>query len=421
MKYVLLLLSLMEEKTVLDLFKIPKLYFYKMVLLLAQPFYNRIFKLSAVGLENVPKDRAYLMIGNHSHKLDPFFIGALIRRPLFQLASNEYFRIPLMRRFMWAMGAFPFEKYKKADGRAIRHAIRLVKAGYALGIYPEGGRNWDGKTLPVIKATAGMIRLLKIPVVPVVSEGNYIAWPRWANKRRKSPIVVHYGKAVTFDRRATEDEIAAWMQKVLDHNDNYTNVAQIKGKNPAEGLTRLLWRCPSCRTMEGLVEKNGNELHCSACGKEWEVDLSCSMREKGTSSWKPIKEFADLMVREEEIVPITPYTDTFLEKNEQVYLQSGDIELFYEPKYPKLKKLADGRLYLTNRGLVFVRSGDGSCIRYPFEKIQGRSTEKNFIFQIGIKPDKEDEEKKNEIARFEMPNESCLKWEIFFDLVKAKR
>ena len=30
---------------------------------------------------------------------------------------------------------------------------------------------------------------------------------------------------------------------------------KIKGKNPAEGLTRLLWRCPQCRELEALVEK----------------------------------------------------------------------------------------------------------------------------------------------------------------------
>jgi hypothetical protein len=100
-----------------------------------------------------------------------------------------------------------------------------------------------------------------------------------------------------------------------------------------------------------------------------------------------------------------------------VYLQSGDIELFYEPRYPKLKKLADGRLYLTNKGLVFVRSDNQNSIRYPFEKIVGRSTEKNFIFQIGFK----NQEKKDEIARFEMPEESCLKWEIFFDLVVKRK
>ena len=402
----------MEEDTVLKLLKTPKLYFYKMVVLLATPFYLKIFKVSGVGLENVPKERPYLLIGNHSHKLDPFFIGALIRRPLFQMASNEYFRIPLMRRFMWAMGAFPFEKYA-VDLTAIRYALRLVQKGFALGIYPEGGRNWDGKTLPVVEATASMIKTLRLPVVPVVSKGNYIAWPRWANNRRKSPIVIQYGKPVTFDRSTSKEEIVEWMQRVLDHNDNDTTVEKIKGKNPAEGLTRLLWRCPVCRTIEGLIEKNGDALSCSACGKEWEVNLDCYMREKGTDSWKPIKEYADLMVREEEAAPIKPHTDSFLEDDEQVYLQSGDIELYYQPQYPKLKKVADGRLYLTNRGLIFVRSDDGRSIRYPFDEILGKSTEKNFIFQIGMKD--------KQIARFEMPKESCLKWEIFYDLVQNRK
>jgi 1-acyl-sn-glycerol-3-phosphate acyltransferase len=407
----------MEEDTLLNLYKTPKLYFYRMVLRFVSPIYNRIFKLSAVGLENVPKDRPYLMIGNHSHKLDPFFIGSLIRRPLFHMASNEYFRIPIMRRFMWAMGAFPFGKFVDVDRRSIKYAINLVRMGHPLGIYPEGGRNWDGRTLPVLDATAGLISLLKIPVVPVVSVGNYIAWPRWANKRRKSHITVHYGKAVTFDRKTAKEEIVEWMQKVLNHNDNETRIEKIRGKNPAEGLTRLLWRCPSCRTIEGLVEKNGDELLCSACGRQWEVNLQCHMREKGTDSWKLIIEYADLMVREDEIVPIEPYTDSFLEEDEKVYLQSGDIELYYEPKYPKLKKLADGRLILTNRGLVFVRSDDGSSIRYPFDSIRGRSTEKNYIFQIGLKIG----EKKDEIARFEMPHESCLKWETYYDIVEKHR
>jgi 1-acyl-sn-glycerol-3-phosphate acyltransferase len=396
----------------LDLFKTPKLYFYRLVLRLAQPIYIRIFKLSAVGLGNVPKEGPYLLIGNHSHKLDPFFIGALIRRPLFQLSSNEYFRIPFMRRFMWAMGAFPFEKYR-LDLKAIKYAIKLVKInGHPLGIYPEGGRNWDGKTLPVLESTASMIRTLNVPVVAVVSKGNYLAWPRWANKRRKSPITIHYGKPVTFDKSSTKEEIVDWMQRALDHNDNYMAIEKIEGKNPVEGLTRLLWRCPACRALEGLVERNGNALTCSVCGKEWEVNLHCHMKETGTDAWIPIKEYADLMVREEEFVPLSHERDAFLEDDEQVYLQSGEIALYYQPKYPKLKKVDDGRLYFTDRGLVFVKKGDGRSVRYRFEDILRISTEKNYIFQIGMKD--------NQIARFEMPHESCLKWELYYDHVRKK-
>ncbi|KPJ86563.1 MAG: hypothetical protein AMS17_11920, partial [Spirochaetes bacterium DG_61] len=61
----------------LDFFKTPKLYWNRLVLWGFQPFYIRYFKLEAVGLENLPKDSPYLMVANHSHLLDPFFIGGL--------------------------------------------------------------------------------------------------------------------------------------------------------------------------------------------------------------------------------------------------------------------------------------------------------------------------------------------------------
>ena len=399
----------------LDLYKIPKLYFYRWILWWLQPFYVRHFKLSAVGLENVPKEGAYLLIGNHSHKLDPFFIGALIRRPIFQMASKEYFRIPLMRRFMWAMGAFPMRKDVR-EAKPIRHAKKIIEKGYPIGIYPEGGRNWDGKTLPIIKRTAKMVKLLNVPVVAVVSEGNYLAWPRWANKRRKSPIIIHYSKPVTFDRDTKDEEIIGWMQKAIDHNDNYTKVENIRGKRPAEGLTRLLWRCPDCRTLEGLIEKRGETLFCTQCGTEWEVNLSCFMRAVGTQEWQPIKEYADLMFREEEIVVLEHDFADHLEDGERVFLQSGEIAFYHERHYPKLKKLDDGRLLLTERGLLFLRKSNGESIRYPFENIRGRSTEKNFIFQIVAS----DGTGRFTIGRFEMPHESCLKWELYYDYIRKK-
>jgi len=399
----------------LDLYKLPKLYFYRWILWWLQPFYIRLFKLRVVGLENVPDDGPYLLIGNHSHKLDPFFIGALIRRPIFQMASQEYFRIPLMRRFMWAMGAFPMVKNVK-DSKPIRHAKRIIAMGFPIGIYPEGGRNWDGKTLPIIKRTAKMVKFLKVPVVAVVSEGNYLAWPRWANKRRKSPITIHYAKPVTFDKDATEEEIVKWMQKAIDHNDNYTKIDMIRGKRPAEGLTRLLWRCPECRTLEGLVETKGTYLDCISCGRKWEVNLQCCMREVGSDTWKPIKEYGDLMFRDDEIAPLEHDFGTHLEDKEQVYLQSGYISLYYEPKFPKLKKIDDGRLLLTDRGLIFVKKSGGESIRYRFEYIRGRSTEKNFIFQIVVI----DDAGRFDIGRFEMPGESCLKWELYFDHVRNR-
>ena len=395
----------------LDFFKTPKLYWSRLVLWGFQPFYIRYFKLKAVGLDNLPAEGPYLMVANHSHLLDPFFIGGLIRKPVFQMASNEFFRKPLVRRFMWAMGAFPRKK-GFVDFKSIKYAIQIVRKGFPLVIYPEGGRNWDGETLSILKSTVKLVRLLKVPLVTIVSKGNYLAFPRWANKRRRCPITIYYSKPVTFDKSASDKEIKDYIQKGIYNNDNYTEVERIRGKNPAEGLTRLLWRCPSCREMEGLREVNGTILVCTRCGMEWEVNLRCLMREKGSQEWKAVKEYADQMFDEGEIHLLTPQDKSVegeLDTGEKLFLISKEVVLLHEPFYPKLERVGSGVLSLTNKRLFFICRENKKIYSYPFTKIRGRSTERNSIFQIVLNDD---------IARFEMPYESCYKWELIYNHVR---
>lgn len=391
----------------LDLFRTPRLYFYRLMLLVVQPFYIRHFKLRGVGVENVPSRGPYLIVANHSHLLDPFFIGAIIRRPIFQMASNEFFRKPLVRRFMWAMGAFPRKK-GFVDFKSIKYAIHLVRRGHPLGIYPEGGRNWDGETLPILRSTAKLVKLLNVPLVTVVSRGNYKAFPRWVDRRRKCPITIHYGKPVTFRRDTPDQEIIDYIQRGIYNNDNYTRVPFIRGRKPAEGLTRLLWRCPGCRELESLRERGGDRLACAACSREWTVSLDCCMREGDGGEWRAVKEHADAMFREEEVVPFDPGDPRV---PGPAYLRSRTVTLYHEPRYPRLEKMGPGRLFLTDEGLVFAPER-GETRSYPFQSIRGRSTELNTVFQVVLDED---------IARFEMPEESCYKWELFYDHVRMMR
>ena len=399
------------KSLLLDFFKTPKLYWYRLVLWGFQPFYIRYFKLKAVGLDNLPAEGPYLMVANHSHLLDPFFIGALIRKPVFQMATNDFFRKPLMRRFMWAMGAFPRKK-GFVDFRSIKYAIQIVRKGFPLVIYPEGGRNWDGETLPILKSTVKLVRLLKVPLVTVISRGNYLAFPRWAKKRRRCPITIYYSKPVSFDKSAHDEEIIDYIQKGIYNNDNYTEVERIRGKKPAEGLTRLLWKCPSCREMEGLKEVNGISLVCTRCSSEWEVNLHCFMREKGSGDWKAVKEYADQVFDDREIHPLMPQDERVkgeLGAEEELFLSSKEVILLHEPLYPKLERVGCGFLHLTNRRLFFICRENNKIYSYHFPEIRGRSTERNSIFQLVLDED---------IARFEMPNESCYKWELIYDHVR---
>ena len=96
---------------------------------------------------------------------------------------------------------------------------------------------------------------------------------------------------------------------------------------------------------------------------------------------------------------------------ETVYLQSKTTTLYNEPRYPRLKKIGTGTLELTSRGLRFDIHKTGDIRFFKFEDIRGRSTERNTFFQIVLDDD---------IARFEMKNESCYKWETVYDYIRKK-
>ena len=146
------------------------------------------------------------------------------------------------------------------------------------------------------------------------------------------------------------------------------------------------------------------------CGKTWEVNLNCFMRECDKDEWKAVKEFSDRMFKEEEIVPIEVDEKLPLNEGEKIYLKSKEVSLYHEPYYPKLEKVSDGTLFLTSRRLIFLED-DGKVLSYNFSDIRGNSTERNYIFQIVLDDD---------IARFEMRNESCYKWEILYRYIRKK-
>jgi hypothetical protein len=232
-------------------------------------------------------------------------------------------------------------------------------------------------------------------------------------------------KPVTFDNGTHSKEIIVWMQNAIDHNDNFTKISRIRGRRTSEGLTRLLWRCPICRTLEGLSEKKGGILSCKKCGREWDVNLHFFMREIGTDTWKPVKEYADLMFREEEIVPTDNGFGDHLEDKEHVFLVSGEntVHIYFKyKKYRKIEKTIEtGRLLLTNFGFIFIKKSDSGCIRYPLENIRSCFIVNNSILHIEywLNPwageDGGDLHPHHEW--FEMKDESCLKWQLYYDFL----
>ena len=79
------------------------------------------------------------MYGNHFSNWDPILLNVAFSRPIRFMAKHSLFQIPIVGACCRAYGAFPINR-GKADLSAIKTALRVLKNGEVLGIFPEGTR-----------------------------------------------------------------------------------------------------------------------------------------------------------------------------------------------------------------------------------------------------------------------------------------
>lgn len=103
------------------------------------PFLRWLMHIRAEGGENLPASGPVVLCCNHRSDVDPVLLGASLGRPLFFMAKYELFRIPVFRRLIIALGAFPVRR-GEGDTEAVRKAMEIVSRGDVLAMFPEGTR-----------------------------------------------------------------------------------------------------------------------------------------------------------------------------------------------------------------------------------------------------------------------------------------
>ena len=146
------------------------------------------FKLEYYGMENLPTDRGYILVGNHQSYWDPVMMGLKLDTTLTFMANEKLFHKPVLAPIIRGLGAFPVN-LKKPDMTAIRTAKKVVKEGKVLALFPEGTRSHDGKLL---KFKGGVIYIASVTgedVVPVcITYGK--------GGKFRSRILIRYGQVI---------------------------------------------------------------------------------------------------------------------------------------------------------------------------------------------------------------------------------
>lgn len=125
-----------------------------------------VLRLEIEGRDHVPATGGGLLACNHTLGADFLLLGYASPRQLYYMAKAEAFLIhPAIARLMLAAGVFPINRGKH-DTAALETAIRLVKGGKLVGMFPEGTRSRDGGLLPGKSGAARIALAAQAPVIP---------------------------------------------------------------------------------------------------------------------------------------------------------------------------------------------------------------------------------------------------------------
>ncbi len=169
-----------------------------------------LYTTKVFGLDNIPGSGACIICVNHTSLLDPPLIGTYITRDLRYMGKEELFNIPVIGWILRDVGVIPVKR-GIGDVGAVKTAIKVLKEGSALVMYPEGTRAKKGQSIEA-KAGAALIAVkAKVPIIPVAIIGNYKLF---------SEMKVSIGKEINLDeyynKKLAMDEYSQISNEVMD-------------------------------------------------------------------------------------------------------------------------------------------------------------------------------------------------------------
>jgi 1-acyl-sn-glycerol-3-phosphate acyltransferase len=154
-----------------------------------------IYRVRAIGTENVPRDGALVLAPNHFSQMDHFFVGVYLRRKIRFMAKSQMFGPPVLTYVYKHGGVFPVRRGQH-DEEAFKTAYQLLDKEEMLLVYAEGGRS-RSQQLGEPKPGIGRIALESgAPIVPVAIHGS--ARVRGWTRLHFPKVTVQFGKPIVF-------------------------------------------------------------------------------------------------------------------------------------------------------------------------------------------------------------------------------
>ena len=235
------------------------------------------FSYTTERMDLVGKKEPCLILMNHSSFTDMKLAFGIFYPRRMGIVTSVDAMSGILGVLMRFLGCTPTHKYT-ADMTLIRDLDYMLKKNKtSVLMYPEAGYSFDGRTTALPRKLGVLMKRLGVPVVTVITQGAFARDPLYNMLQLRDVKVSAHVKCLATAQEVKEKTVAE-LDALLDEAFSFDNFAWQRDNKVsiavpfrADGLHRILYKCPHCGA-ENQMEGKGIHLTCHACEKQWEMD-----------------------------------------------------------------------------------------------------------------------------------------------------
>ena len=257
---------------------VPNILLTTLVRILVQPTLKQIkFSYTTERMDLIGKDEPCLILMNHSSFTDMKLAYGIFYPKKTGFITSVDAMSGILGKFMRILGCTPTHKFVTDMSllKDLEYMLKVNKENVIM--YPEAGYSLDGRTTTLPRKLGVLLKRLGVPVVTVITTGAFARDPMYNMLQIRDVKVSAHVKCLATAEEIKEKSVAE-LDALIDEAFSFDNFAwqrdnKIVIDEPfrADGLQRILYKCPNCGA-ECKMEGKGTKLICHACEKEWEMD-----------------------------------------------------------------------------------------------------------------------------------------------------
>ena len=135
-------------------------------------------RLNIIGAENLQKHSVAVYAANHTSYMDTPVVFAALPFQFRILANKELWSTPFVGWYLGRSGQIPIDtENPRATLSSLGVAIKALRAGMPLFVFPEGSRTPNGELQTFLSGAAYLAIRAQVPLVPIALSGVYDLLP----------------------------------------------------------------------------------------------------------------------------------------------------------------------------------------------------------------------------------------------------